>query len=157
MEEVIARLTPERLQELRDCHSLAARPGVPHRCKKCRQLWPCEYSQILDLALEAERLRELAEVRLQFATKWDEAYRWERERRLALAAEAERLRADWGAALDTMSFLRDDLTKARAEAERLREVVRVARFTAVRISNQMVDELLKALADYDARAGTEAK
>jgi multidrug resistance efflux pump len=92
----------KRLQELRAEHR-PWREGASICVRSGCQGWPCEQSQILDLALTC------------FDPEFGVA------KVVELKDEAERLRADWGAALDTMSFLRDDLTKARTEVERLEE------------------------------------
>jgi len=138
----------ERLQKLRGEHR-PWREGASICVRSGCQGWPCEQSQILDLALEAERLR-------QDLVKYRRDFQLEQKRGDDLKGEAERLRADWGAALDTMSFLRDDLTKARTEAAWLRTNMNA--IDALKASKNYPDDILEAvwLISDSALAGSEA-
>jgi hypothetical protein len=75
----------ERLQKLRAEHR-PWREGASICVRSGCQGWPCEQSQILDLALEAERLR-------QDLVKYRRDFQLEQKRGDDLKGEAERLRA----------------------------------------------------------------
>jgi hypothetical protein len=66
----------ERLQWLankhRLCHCKLAIHGVEPHCREDGKLWPCSDSEIIALALEAERLRAALDGHhAAWATKWE--------------------------------------------------------------------------------------
>ena len=101
MEEVIVRLTPERLQELRGWHFEKVWEGFASWCDYCEEPpWPCEQSKILDMALEACRMKSAVFNEEPWAAL-----------DITGSAEAERLRAELGERDERIRHLEGDMSR----------------------------------------------